>query len=321
MRFVLGVDGGNTKTIALLVREDGSVAGKGRAGCADPHAAPGSAAAVTEIASAVGQALASAGLAAADVSSAAFSLAGADWEEDFVFLRDSITARAGITSPQVVNDSIGLLRCGSPETVGVAVAVGTGGAIGGRGPTGAVFHLGFWPEPTGGAALARAALRAVYRADLGLAPPTSLANRLCETFGVASARELLYVLNRREASVPIEGKRLPAILLDEADAGDPVSLAIVRENAQSLGRAARITADEVGLRPSDPLVLGGGVLAHRSTLIEDEIAAVGGFDVVVRPQLEPAIGAVLIAFDGLGVEAPVDAVVASLPERSFFATA
>jgi N-acetylglucosamine kinase-like BadF-type ATPase len=321
MRFVLGVDGGNTKTIALLAREDGSVVGKGRAGCADPHAAPGSAAAVAEIAGAVGEALASAGMTAAGVSSAAFSLAGADWDEDFVFLRESIAARVGISSPHVVNDSIGLLRCGSPQTVGVAVAVGTGGAIGGRGPTGTVFHLGFWPEPTGGAALARAALRAVYRADLGLAPETSLTSRLCETFGVGSASELLYVLNRREASLPIEGKRLPAILLDEAEAGDAVSLEIVRENAQSLGRAARITADKVGLRPSDPLVLGGGVLAHPSTLIEEEIAAVGGFEVVVRPRVEPALGAVLIAFDGLGVEAPLDALLASLPESSFFATA
>jgi N-acetylglucosamine kinase-like BadF-type ATPase len=35
MKLVLGVDGGNTKTLALVAREDGAVIGTGRAGCGD----------------------------------------------------------------------------------------------------------------------------------------------------------------------------------------------------------------------------------------------------------------------------------------------
>ena len=35
--LLLGVDGGNTKTIALVARRDGTVVGVGTAGCADIH--------------------------------------------------------------------------------------------------------------------------------------------------------------------------------------------------------------------------------------------------------------------------------------------
>src|SRR6185312_1179927 len=35
MSYVLGVDAGNTKTVALVARLDGTVVGAGRAGCGD----------------------------------------------------------------------------------------------------------------------------------------------------------------------------------------------------------------------------------------------------------------------------------------------
>ena len=39
MSYVLGVDGGNTKTIALLALLDGTIVGSGRGGCGDIYAA------------------------------------------------------------------------------------------------------------------------------------------------------------------------------------------------------------------------------------------------------------------------------------------
>jgi N-acetylglucosamine kinase-like BadF-type ATPase len=37
--YLLGVDGGNTKTIALVARSDGAIVGAGRAGCSDVYGA------------------------------------------------------------------------------------------------------------------------------------------------------------------------------------------------------------------------------------------------------------------------------------------
>ena len=44
--LVLGVDGGNTKTVALAARPDGAVVGFGRGGCSDIYGAPSFGAAV-----------------------------------------------------------------------------------------------------------------------------------------------------------------------------------------------------------------------------------------------------------------------------------
>jgi N-acetylglucosamine kinase-like BadF-type ATPase len=319
--IVLGVDGGNTKTIALVVRDDGTVLGAGRAGCGDIYGQSESGAAIDEIVAAVTAALASAGVGAHELGAAVFSLAGADWDEDFEYLRTHLAGRLGIDGPVVVNDSIGLLRCGSPTWVGVAVGVGTGAAIGARSATGLVFHLGFWPDPMGGDALIRGAVRAVYRADLGLGPSTSLAGRLCALFDAGSVPALRFALTRREPKVDLAGRGIPSIVLDEADAGDAVATDLVSELGTSMGQAARISADRVGLAPADPLVLGGGVLSHPSTRLAGTIAAAGGFETVVRSVMQPVVGAVALAFDATATEPPLERLLSSLPGAAYFATA
>src|SRR6185503_10466007 len=89
--LVLGVDGGNTKTIAVVVTGEGAVLGTGRAGCGDIHNARG-----------LGAALAEAGTGAGDVAAAAFSLAGADWPEDFDYLRRELRDRLDLSeAPEI----------------------------------------------------------------------------------------------------------------------------------------------------------------------------------------------------------------------------
>ena len=60
-RLLLGVDAGNTKTVALVVTENGAVLGSGRGRCGDIHNAAGPAAAVDQIVAASHAALDAAG--------------------------------------------------------------------------------------------------------------------------------------------------------------------------------------------------------------------------------------------------------------------
>ena len=76
--MVLAVDGGNTKTIAVVADETGRALGGGRGGCADIYNAAAPQAAIEAIAAAVEPAQAVAGASAADVEAATFSLAGAN---------------------------------------------------------------------------------------------------------------------------------------------------------------------------------------------------------------------------------------------------
>src|SRR5947209_12045309 len=130
--YYLGVDGGNSKTIALIAEPDGGIIGVGRAGCSDIYGAPSVDSALEEIERAVTTAAELSGVALPRVSHGAFSLAGADWPEDFELLRDELTARGLARSVRVLNDAFGALRAGSADGTGVAVVVGTGAALGAR---------------------------------------------------------------------------------------------------------------------------------------------------------------------------------------------
>jgi N-acetylglucosamine kinase-like BadF-type ATPase len=327
MDFVLGVDGGNTKTIALVANCDGAIVGSGRGGNSDIYGAGSPEAALIQLDAAVSGALKAAGVEPAQLAAASFSLAGADWPEDFALLRAALAQRGFTRSVEIVNDGIGGLRAGSPDGCGVAVICGTGVATGARAPGGRLWWTSYWQEPQGAYQLGQKTLRAVFRAELGLDPPTSLTGRVLDFFGVATTEEVLHRMTGRQQPAP-HIDRLAPFLLDEAAAGDPVARRIVQEQGAALGDYAVVAARKVGLDCTPfNLVLSGGVLRHPSSLLRDALvervaAAVPG----VRPlisRFEPAAGAVLLALDSAGrhVDEPLLAnLAATLPEAALFST-
>ena len=308
--LLLGVDGGNTKTIALVVSSDGTVVGVGTGDRSDIHNSAAPAEAIEEVARAVAGALDAAGARPADLTASAFSLAGADWPEDFDLLRGGLAARLGLTAvPLVVNDAIGAIRCGTDNGVGVAVVCGTHGTAGARNAAGDVYHFGFWPDDTGAWALGSQGLAAVWRAELGIGTATSLTARALRHWGASDPLELLHSFTR------LLGPRIPAsdravfaeAVLDEADAGDAVAGDIVRSAGMRLGDYARVSATRTGQQGSRfPLVVCGGVLRHPSVLLRESILSRVPDGVPVYPSVEPVVGAVLLAGDAVGAQLDLD---------------
>ncbi len=268
--LVLGLDGGNTKSVAVVAGIDGEVLGTGRAGCGDIYGSTVDAA-LAELDAAIEGALREAGASHANVVAAGCSLAGADWPEDFVLLEGEMRRRLPrVEQVVVVNDAIGALRAGTVDGEGVAVVVGTGSAIGAR-SGGTTWHASFWGEDGGAGTLGRAALRALVRSDLGLDPPVGFTSRALDVFDVSSVEALLYEATRRGGSRTLLAGLAPT-LLDAADAGDPVGRDIVVRVGRVLGEYARLAARRVGLGEGGfPVVLAGGVFRHPSMLIRDEI--------------------------------------------------
>ena len=320
MTLVLGVDGGNTKTVALVSRDDGTIVGAGRAGCADIYGADSPEAAIDAIAGAAQEALHAAGATGADLDAAVFCLAGADWPEDFELHHRELTARLSLRrTATVFNDAIATLRAGTPDAIGVAAVVGTGGAIAGRNEQGATWHLGFWPDGMAAVGIARAGLRAVYRNGLGLDVPTTLTERACELFGVSDVLELLHRFSRRGPRPPVVS--IVPMVFEEAAAGDRVARAIIETDASRFADAVRTTAARLGLATPYALVLAGGVLRHPAASLHADAIARGVPDAVaVRASWEPAAGAVLLACDEAGFAPAPDRLRESLPADAFFAT-
>ena len=330
MTYFLGVDGGNTKTIALIAAPDGTIFGAGRGGCGDIYGASTPEAAIEQIERAVESALEQAGVSATDLSVGAFSLAGADWYSDFEYLQAAMTQRGYGAEIRVYNDAIGALRAGSPDGTGVVIGCGTGTAVGARSASGKIWHGSFWQEPLCGEEMGSRALRAVYRAELGIDPPTGLKAALLAHFDEPSVEQMLYRFTARDREHPtnIEVARLSRVLLNEAAKGDTMARNIVQALGYGLGEYALAAARQVGMEGTAfTLVLNGGVFRHESTtLIDAVMERIRQSDPDVQPvtsELEPAVGALLLAFEAADVA--VDAallgkVEASLPPPELFRT-
>jgi len=301
--LLLGVDGGNTKTVAVVAARDGTVLGIGSGGQADIHNAPTPDAGLDEVARASAAALAAAGATSLELGAAAFSLAGADWPEDFAIIIRGLRERLALEyEPVVVNDALGALRSGTGDWVGVAAVCGTGGAIGARNGRGEIFHLGFWPDGTGAHALGSKGLAAVWRAAIDVGPRTSLSDHALSHWGSPDALTLLHTLTRIDGlqQAPSE-RRFAYAVLDAAAAGDEVAIEIVRTTAGHLGDYARVCAERTGQTGAPfPLVLTGGVFRHPSALLRESVLARVPDAVPVYPSLEPVAGAVLLAADQVG---------------------
>jgi N-acetylglucosamine kinase-like BadF-type ATPase len=330
MGYVLGVDGGNTKTIALIASLDGTILGWGRGGCSDIYGAGSPEAALEQIKIAVAAALDQAGLRSSGLSTACFSLAGADWPEDFTFLRTELAGYGYGERIEVVNDALGALRAGSPDGTGVVVVCGTGAAVGARSSIGRIWHSSFWQGPQGAVELGKKTLLAIYRAALGLEVPTTLTGRVLDVFQLTNTEQVLHLMTSRLLPHPSgpEIGQLARLLLDEALQGDAVARSIVETHGAALGEYALVAARRVGI-DNQPftLVLNGGVLRHESRVLADavinQVRQVCSDVQPIFSPFEPAIGAFFMALEM--ASQPVDAnlrarVKKTLPPDSLFVT-
>ena len=195
-----------------------------------------------------------------------FSLAGADWPEDFALLEGALRERLGLRrrAARGQRRDRRAARRARPTGPAISVVSGTYNAVGARHPDGRVFHLGFWPDGAGGRDLARAGLRAVYHAALRMGPATALTERALALFGAPDAIDLLHAFTRRGGLAEPRPTGSRPRVLDVADAGDAVAQAIVaREGPHPRPPGARVRAASSTCRSTGTrVVLAGGVFGH-----------------------------------------------------------
>jgi len=291
----LGVDAGNSKTVAVVADAAGTVQGYARAGRGDIYGSPTEAEAVTEVMKAVQAALDQA-TTTRRVRRAAFCLAGLDWDSDRRYWAEQLDRLPWLDSYSLRNDGFALLRAGRSDGVGVALAAGTGAAVVGRGRAGQEWSASFWiTHPIGGGALGGSAMRAVMRAELGLGPATTLKQTLLDVHGFDDMDSMLEGFTSRGRRWQQHAHAARAVL-DAASAGEPVAVALVQEQAQAVADYLVIAMRKVDLASADvPVVLGGSVLTGDNPILRDAarraIATVLPLAAVVVARRSPVVGA------------------------------
>jgi N-acetylglucosamine kinase-like BadF-type ATPase len=310
VRPVLGVDGGGSKTHALVADERGEVLGfasSGRSNWEDT----GLEAAGAALATAVGGALAAAQVPPAALAASAFGLAGLDWGPDRPLLA-ALLDPLGLAGPRKLeNDSFIALRAGASRPYGVVVIAGTGHVAAGRDRAGrAVRTLGLGPMygDFGSATdVASEAVRAVADAWTGRGPATSLSRLLPPLVGCASSEQLLQRLSRRLVPLPAAAP----LVLAEAEAGDPACRAIVLRAGTALGQSAAVVARRLDLgRERFEVVMAGGLFSSRNRLLEgalvDTVRREAPLAAPVHLTCRPVVGAALEALELAGAPADPD---------------
>ena len=291
----LGVDGGGSKTRALLTDAAGAVLGTGSAGSSN-YQAVGFEAAITAIEQAVATAFHDAGR-AGPAAAACLGLAGAGRPDDRARF-EAWTARANFAQRcTIVGDAELVLAAGTPEGWGVALICGTGSIGYARATDGRSARAGGWGYVLGdegsGYDIARHALRLATQTADGRAIAPTILQAALEHWGLSEPQQLVQQIYRSgmaAADIATLAQRIAAL----CEAGDAHAAAIVDEAAQELARIGLAAARQLGLqRP--PLALAGGLFGASPRLREGIAAragnALGPFVYVA----EPAQGALVIA--------------------------
>ncbi|WP_219835112.1 N-acetylglucosamine kinase [Paenibacillus sp. R14(2021)] len=305
MPYYLGIDGGGSKTHALLTDEHGFVLGKGQSGNGNHQI--DAAEAKRHLAGAVNEALKSAGVKHDDVQHAYFGLAGADRETDYRILRPLVAA-IGLPRHSIDCDTMIGLRAGTDRPYGISVICGTGTNCAGRNRFGEHLQIGgfnyMYGDFGGGGALNIEVFRSVVRAWDGRDEPTLLTDPLLRLLGYASVEAMFNDYLDHNKTVPVDAAKL---LFEAAAIGDAASLAILRRQGTELGQAAAAVARRLGMSQDVfDVVLAGSLLTRgdtggwiRGPLEELVHAAAPGASVALL-KVDPVFGAVWSAMEADG---------------------
>lgn len=307
MRYLLGVDGGASKTHALVLSESGQVVGFGSGGPCN-HQVSGMASVANSLRQAVGEALREAELQQSQVDVGCFCLAGADLPEDFARLQDGVEKLKLSRVTLIENDTKAALRAGLTRSWGVAVICGTGFNAMGRAPDGRDARLpslgaisGDWG---GGSALSEEIIRAVMRAWDGRGEPTLLSRLVLDELNVDSEEVLLVKLYHNEIDQHLLLNLVP-LLFDAATERDKVAADLVIRMGIEAGVTANVLIRRLSLEAEDvEVVLGGSVFKGRGPLLVDTVTQVVHRETpgarIVRLRREPVFGAALLALEAAG---------------------
>ncbi|KAF3445053.1 hypothetical protein FNV43_RR14746 [Rhamnella rubrinervis] len=318
---ILGLDGGTTSTVCICMPvipfsdplpDPPPVLARAVAGCSN-HNSVGEAAARETLEQVMADALSKSGSNRSAVRAVCLAVSGVNHPTDerriLNWLRDIFPSHVGL---YVQNDAVAALASGTLGKLhGCVLIAGTGtiaygftedgreARAAGAGPV-----LGDWGSGYG---IAAQALTAVIKAHDGRGPYTILTSSILKVLGLSSPDELIGWTYADPSWARIAA--LVPIVVSCAEAGDDVANRILCDSVLELASSVKAVVQRLGLCGEDgngsfPLVMVGGVLeANKSWDIGKEVIKCISNQypgaLAIRPKVEPAVGAALLAWNFL----------------------
>jgi glucosamine kinase len=302
--LVLGVDGGGSKTRAVVADGAGEVLGEGLAGASNPLRV-GVSEAAGAIRDAVDRACAEAGVRRGEIVAAEVGLAGVKRADIRERMRVAV-AELGVKIVEVVTDADIALYGATEGKPGLVIIAGTGSVCCGINARGRRGCAGGWGPLVGdegsGSWIARRALQAVARATDGRGRRTSLVEAACDYFNVAAADDLstaIYAPNMTNQRIAGFAGRVGRA----AKRRDVVAREIVEEAGRELAMSAAAVVRKLKMeRERFQVAYVGGVFAAGALILEplsEDVARVAPRAFIAPPVLAPAEAAARMAGEQL----------------------
>jgi len=303
--IVVGVDGGGTKTRALVADESGKALAdvEGPGSAVKPGQADRSAQVIAET---VALALEAAEMTHVMPKVLCVGVAGVGRENERQALWQALAEREISEEILVHADATVALDDAFGDGPGVLLIAGTGSVAFGRGPTGAFARCGGWGPAIGdegsGAWIGRRALSVVTAAADGREPETALTGAVLTA---AQVNEVSELIAWAAAATPAMLATLAPAVMSEAAAGDLranalLSLAVEELTLHIRALARQLFTDE---RASVPVALTGGLLKRGQPLrkrLEQRMKSAVPGAIVQAGDVDAARGAVRGALRFLG---------------------
>lgn len=311
-KYLIGVDGGNTKTDYLLYDIDGNFIDGIRSGtCSHEAKGLGFEGAYRVMKENIEELLHRHNLIVTDVAGAAFGLAGVDVPFQKKALEE-IVERLGFTNFVVLNDGFLGIKAASPSGVGACSINGTGTVNVGIDSSGKYFQVGgigyTSGDEAGGSFLARRSIQAVFNACFRFGDDTALVEDVFKMYEITSKYELpdAILLGNVDSTYLIKA------LCKRANEGDQVAIEILETAGTNMARSIAGVIRELNIDGETYVIQAGSVWAKAtSQIMSDKFKEVVNtltnrkckFIILKEP---PVLGAIIWAYELANLKLPDD---------------
>ncbi|MEW6735867.1 MAG: BadF/BadG/BcrA/BcrD ATPase family protein [Acidobacteriota bacterium] len=299
--FFIGVDGGGTKTCAVVIDNESHVLGEARTGTANPLVA-GFAAAAEAIERAIREAVAAARISLNEVASTYLGIAGVEHPESYLRLCELLCELLPGLEFHLATDAWVALAGATDLQPGIVIISGTGSIAFGRNSRGEEARAGGWGSTIGdegsGYYIARGGLAAVAKSYDGRGSQTLIADILRKRAGVRTPidlqRIIYYPFANNSAVAAYCG-----IVVEAARAGDLIARDILAGAGRELGLAVTAVIRRLSMETEVfPVAYVGGTFQAGELLLDPmrlTIEQIAPRAILQPPRYSPVLGAARLA--------------------------
>ncbi len=299
--YLLGLDGGGTKTVCVIATRNARVLSRAIAGPGN-YLKVGLAKARQSFRSAILNAAKQAGLRKLEFSSVCAGLAGADREHDR-YLMHRLLGHLVISNRILVESDAYITLVGATDgKPGIIVISGTGSVAMGVNQKGERRRSGGWGHLLGdegsGYDVGRNAMIASLKSHDGRGEKTLLTERIMNVLHLNNIEELVTLVYRQKMT-PTQVASLFPVVLEAAQQNDEVAIELLRRAGKELGETTNAVIKQLRMQHLRvPIAVSGGLFRAGGILLKSfqrtvrKVVCRADF---IEPAHPPEIGAVLLA--------------------------